>query len=70
MDNARQIVGKKIRMIREELEISQEELANRSGLHRTYIGSVERGERNLSIESISKIAKGLNVKIEQLFKGI
>jgi XRE family transcriptional regulator, regulator of sulfur utilization len=61
-------IGKRIREIREDLGISQEELGYRSGLHRTYIGSVERGERNLSIESISTIAKALNMNLEELFK--
>ena len=52
--------GKKIRKRREELGISQEELADRAGLDRTYIGGVERGERNLGLLNLLKIAIALN----------
>ncbi len=51
--------GERVRGKRQGLGISQEELAFRSGLHRTYVGSVERGERNLSIENIFLLAKTL-----------
>lgn len=51
--------GKLLREKRLSLGISQEELAFRSGLHRTYVGSVERGERNLSLENIFVFAKAL-----------
>lgn len=52
--------GELVRKHRHKLEISQEELAFRSGLHRTYVGSVERGERNLSLENIFIFAKALH----------
>src|SRR6266853_3328336 len=52
----KQLFGKAIRSKRSELGISQEELADRAGLHRTYISDVERGARNLSLESIEKLA--------------
>lgn len=51
--------GKLLRQKRKASDISQEELAFRSGLHRTYVGSVERGERNLSLENIFVFAKAL-----------
>ena len=51
--------GKCLRAKRNSLGISQEELAFRCGLHRTYVGSVERGERNLSLENIFLFAKAL-----------
>lgn len=70
MANIRKKIGRRIRNIRERHDISQEKLGFRSALHRTYIGSVERGERNLSIVAIEKIAKGLGVKIESIFKGM
>ena len=59
--------GKAVRRRRRELDISQEELAERSGLHRTYISSVERGERNPTLESIEQFAKALNIKVSDLF---
>lgn len=63
--------GERVRQKRQELAISQEELAFRSGLHRTYVGSVERGERNLSLENICLFAKALSCKpvdlVESLF---
>ncbi|MEI8366446.1 MAG: helix-turn-helix transcriptional regulator [Parachlamydiaceae bacterium] len=51
--------GERVRKMRQKLDVSQEELAFRSGLHRTYVGSVERGERNLSLENIFVFAKAL-----------
>lgn len=54
-------LGKRIRELRKEMGISQEELGFRANLHRTYIGSIERGEQNISIDNIHKIAKALKV---------
>ncbi|MCC4604739.1 helix-turn-helix domain-containing protein [Xanthomonas campestris] len=62
--------GAAIRRIRESLEISQEELATRSSLHRTYVGSVERGERNVSLENIVRISSALGVTASFLLEGI
>lgn len=59
--------GSKIRSLRKEKGISQEELAFRSGLHRTYISDIERGARNVSLKNIEKIAKALGVKSQILF---
>lgn len=70
MSNIRIKFGERVRSVRKGKNISQEELGFRSGLHRTYIGSVERGERNISIEAIEKIAVALNISIEALVKGI
>lgn len=58
--------GDRVRKKRQELGISQEELAFRSGLHRTYVGSVERGERNLSLENIFVFAKALSCNVTDL----
>jgi len=57
-----------VRQLRVERGLSQEEFADRCGLHRTYIGSIERGERNVSIDNIERIAGGLGVPICHLFK--
>ncbi len=62
--------GDKLRQIRKRKNISQEELAFKASLHRTYISDVERGYRNISLENIGKIAKALNLKIEDLLKGV
>jgi transcriptional regulator with XRE-family HTH domain len=66
----RTVFGQNLRRIREDGKLSQEELADRAELHRTYIGSIERGERNLSILNIVKLARTLNVSISDLFEGI
>lgn len=58
--------GRKIRKIRKTVKISQEELGFRAGLHRTYIGAIERGEQNISIDNIHKIAKALNISPKDL----
>lgn len=58
--------GNKVRDYRKELGISQEELADRAGLHRTYIGMIERAEKNITLKNIAKIAKALEVKIKEL----
>ncbi|SHH13139.1 DNA-binding transcriptional regulator, XRE-family HTH domain [Desulfosporosinus lacus DSM 15449] len=60
-------VGNKIKELRRERNLSQEELALLSGLDRTYINSVENGRRNISIISLEKIANGLRVKIRNIF---
>jgi len=59
--------GLNVRKYRLENDISQEYLAEKATLHRTYIGSVERGERNVSLINIWKIAKALNIPVELLF---
>ena len=61
------LFAQRVRMLREEQGISQEKLAERAELHRTYIGMVERLERNPSLVCIHKIANGLGVDVKQLF---
>lgn len=58
--------GELVRKRREELTISQEELADKAELHRTYIGDIERGERNVSLINIKKIANALDIPISTL----
>ncbi len=56
-----QTIGQRIRASRNSANISQEELAELAGLHRTYIGSVERGERNITVLNLIRIARALQV---------
>ena len=59
--------GKRVRTLRLEQGLSQEELAYRCGFYRTYVGMVERAERSITLYNISKIAKGLNITLKELF---
>ncbi|MBC6432570.1 helix-turn-helix transcriptional regulator [Nostoc sp. HG1] len=59
--------GKAIRRRRREMDLSQEDLAERAQLHRTYVSSIERGRRNPSLENIEKLAKALDISISALF---
>lgn len=58
--------GSAIRTLRAEREVSQEELADLAGLHRTYIGGVERGERNVGLANITRIAEALGVRASDM----
>ena len=60
--------GNKVNEIRRKKGLSQEELGFNAGLHRTYIGMIERAEKNITLINIEKIAKALDVKIIELFK--
>ena len=59
--------GNAVRRIRQEQHISQEQLADICGLHRTYISDIELGKRNVSLENIERVALALNVSIAELF---
>ncbi|MFA7435029.1 MAG: helix-turn-helix transcriptional regulator [Bacilli bacterium] len=60
------LFGKRVRQLREKKGISQEQLGFDVGLHRTYIGQVERAEKNITLKNIEKIAKQLDVNISEL----
>lgn len=62
--------GAAVRAIRRRTGISQEELADRCGLHRTYISDVELGKRNVSLENIERLSHGLSVTIVELFEEV
>ena len=66
-ESARQRVARHLRAKRAKLGLSQEALADLSGLHRTYVGSVERSERNVSIDSVERLAAALGVDVAELF---
>jgi len=59
--------GKRIRQLRTERNLSQEQLAELTGFHRTYIGMVERGERNLSLSNIGAFASVFDISLSELF---
>lgn len=67
--NVRAVLAKNMRHLRAELGISQEGLADEAGLHRTYVGAIERAERNVSVDNIEKIARALKCDIARLFAG-
>lgn len=60
--------GNRVRELRKERNISQEELADKADLHRTYIGMIERAEKNITLMNIEKIANALEVSIKDFFK--
>jgi len=64
------IFGKRVRSLRLERRLSQEKLAELADLHRNYVGGIERGERNVSLLKIVKLAHGLNVRPVQLVEPI
>jgi CheY-like chemotaxis protein len=66
--NLKTLLGTAIKSGRSQLGISQEELAYRAGLHRTYISDLERGARNPSIESVEKLARALQISVATLFE--
>jgi transcriptional regulator with XRE-family HTH domain len=62
--------GKAVRSRRQQLGVSQEEFADMCGLDRTYVGGIERGERNLSLINIEKIAQTFRISLADLFRGV
>ncbi len=62
--------GKRVRELRTLRQLSQEKFALQIGMDRTYLASVERGKRNISLENISKIADGFGISLEELFKDL
>lgn len=65
-----QSFGVRVKTLRIESRISQEKLAEMAGFHRTYIGMIERGERNISLKNISLLAKALNKSMSDLLEGL
>lgn len=59
--------GERVRKERLKLGFSQEKLAVKAGVHRTYIGMIERAEKNITLENIEKVSKALNIPIKDLF---
>ena len=66
--NIRERFGFAVKIRREELNLTQEELAHRAGIHRTYLSDVERGSRNLSLVNIERVAIALSLSLSELFR--
>lgn len=60
--------AKRVRELRNKMGLSQEGLGFKANIHRTYIGSIERGEQNISIDNIDKLARALKVSVSEFFK--
>ena len=67
---AREKFGDRARVLRKKIGLSQEQFGFKVGLHRTYVGSIERGEQNVSLDNIIKLAKAFKIKLTDLFKSI
>lgn len=67
MSNVRKKFGKRVKQLRKERGLTQEKLAELIDVDRSYMGFIERGERNPTLDKISKIAKALNVSLSHLF---
>jgi len=67
METIEKKLGERVRELRQARDLSQEELAFRVGVHRTYLGGIERGERNPSLKNVAAIAQALGITLSGLF---
>ena len=67
---ARRVFAANLRRVRQDRGLSQEKLADLTGLHRTYVGSVERGQRNVSIDNMERFASALGTELFELVKPV
>ena len=70
MDAERRALGRRVRRLRTGLRLSQEQLAERAGLHWTHISGIERAQYNLKLSTLTRVARGLDISISELFAGI
>lgn len=70
MSSVQQEFGNRVRTLRNKMGLSQEELAFKAKMHRTYLGGIERGERNPSLKNIATIAQVLGVTLSELFESV
>ena len=70
MSNVQEVLGNRIREFRLKKGFSQESFADHCDIHRTYMGGIERGERNLTIQTVLTIARGLEMSMSELLAGI
>lgn len=67
MENIQKLIGTRLRDLRKKKGLSQEELGWKAKLHYTYIGAIERGEKNCSVATLGKIARGLGMSVNEIF---
>lgn len=70
MQEVQKRLGKRVAELRRKKGFSQEAFAHECGFHRSYMGAVERGEKNITIAMIEKIAKAFNITLSELFKSV
>ena len=70
MDDLKVVIGHRLKAYREQKKMSQERLSELAGCHPTYIGQLERGEKNATLETVWKVSKALGVPLSQLFENI
>jgi transcriptional regulator with XRE-family HTH domain len=70
MQEVQKRLGKRVALLRRKHGFSQEAFAHECGFHRSYMGAVERGEKNITIGMIEKIGKALGISLAELFKGV
>ncbi|ERI90698.1 helix-turn-helix domain-containing protein [Clostridium manihotivorum] len=70
MSNISKLLGERIKSLRKEYGWSQEDLANRAGIARSFMGEIERGQASATVESLDKIATAFEIPIEDIFKGL
>jgi transcriptional regulator with XRE-family HTH domain len=69
-DELQKALGERVRQLRLRMGYSQEAFADHCGVHRTFMGTIERGETNLSLQNLARIAAGLGITLSKLFSGI
>lgn len=70
MDDIRLRFGRAVRQRRNKMRVSQEAFADLCGLDRTYVGGIERGERNVGLVNVEKIARAFRISLNELFRGV
>jgi len=70
MQEVQKKLGKRIAELRRKRGFSQEGFAHECGFHRSYMGAVERGEKNITLAMVNKVAKALRISLAELFKGV
>jgi transcriptional regulator with XRE-family HTH domain len=70
MEDVRIRFGKRVRLLRRDLGVSQEAFADMCGLDRTYMGGIERGERNVGLVNINKVCSAFRISLAELFRGV